>query len=80
MLHFEDIKNNEEIKTYISCADASLIALGYTEHCFAHVRSEVHTSAACLRRRGIFLKHLAIPRARWSLQRSPDICTISEIL
>ena len=37
MIHFEDIKNNEEIKTYISAADRSLLALGYTEHSFAHV-------------------------------------------
>lgn len=48
MLHFEDIKNNEEIKTYISCADASLIALGYTEHCFAHVGSVSETAGYIL--------------------------------
>lgn len=34
---YEDIKNNETIKTYIRKADESLIALGYTEHSFAHV-------------------------------------------
>ena len=34
---FEDIKNAPEIRTYITQADASLIALGYTEHSFAHV-------------------------------------------
>lgn len=34
---FEDIKNSEIIKTYIQKADESLIALGYTEHSFAHV-------------------------------------------
>lgn len=34
---FEDVKNSEEIKTYIRQADASLLALGYTEHSFAHV-------------------------------------------
>ena len=48
MLHFEDIKNNEEIKTYISCADASPIALGYTEHCFAHVGSVSETAGYIL--------------------------------
>lgn len=36
-ISFEDIKNSEEIKTYIRQADKSLIALGYTEHSFAHV-------------------------------------------
>ncbi len=34
---FEDIKNSDEIKTYIRQADASLLTLGYTEHSFAHV-------------------------------------------
>ena len=33
---FEDVKYNEAIKTYIRKADESLIALGYTEHSFAH--------------------------------------------
>ncbi|NDV66456.1 HD domain-containing protein [Bacteroides sp. 224] len=33
---FEDIKHSEEIRTYIKQADASLEALGYTEHSFAH--------------------------------------------
>ena len=37
MLSFEDIKNNADIKTYIRKADESLVALGYTEHSFAHV-------------------------------------------
>ena len=31
------VKNNEEIKTYIRAADASMISLGFTEHSFAHV-------------------------------------------
>lgn len=34
---FEDVKYNEAIRTYIRKADESLIALGYTEHSFAHV-------------------------------------------
>ncbi|MBQ7897599.1 MAG: HD domain-containing protein [Clostridia bacterium] len=37
MITFEDIKKNEEIKTYIKKADESLVSLGYTEHSFAHV-------------------------------------------
>jgi len=37
MLTFEQIKNDPSIKTYISRADESLIALGYTEHSFPHV-------------------------------------------
>ena len=34
---YEQIKQNEAVKTYIRQADASLGALGYTEHSFAHV-------------------------------------------
>lgn len=34
---YEDIRKNEEIKTYIKKADESLGAMGFTEHGFAHV-------------------------------------------
>lgn len=37
MITFKEIKKNQHIKTYIQKADESLIALGYTEHSFAHV-------------------------------------------
>ena len=37
MITFEEIRSNRDIKTYISKADESLKALGYTEHSFAHV-------------------------------------------
>lgn len=34
---YEAVKNDEAVKTYIQKADETLIALGYTEHSFAHV-------------------------------------------
>ena len=37
MVTFEKIKNDRSVKAYISAADESLKALGYTEHSFAHV-------------------------------------------
>lgn len=37
MITFEEIKHNEAINTYIKKADESLVALGFTEHSFAHV-------------------------------------------
>lgn len=37
MLTIEGLKQNEKIRTYIAKADESLIALGFTEHSFAHV-------------------------------------------
>ena len=45
MITFEEIRKNETINTYIKKADASLEALGYTEHNFAHV-TKVATDAA----------------------------------
>ena len=37
MITFDEIRHNDTISTYIRKADESLIALGYTEHSFAHV-------------------------------------------
>ncbi|MGM9662222.1 MAG: HD domain-containing protein [Oscillospiraceae bacterium] len=37
MITFEEIRHNEAINTYIRKADESLVALGFTEHSFAHV-------------------------------------------
>ena len=44
MITFEQVKSNEAIAEYIRSADASLIALGYTEHSFAHVGKVVHAT------------------------------------
>ena len=48
MITYEDVKNNEAIRTYIKAADASLVALGYTEHSFAHVGKVAHDAAEIL--------------------------------
>ncbi len=45
---YQDVKNNQAIKTYIQKADESLIALGYTEHSFAHVTKVAETAADIL--------------------------------
>ena len=37
MLTYKELQKNEGIRTYIAAADASLGALGYTEHSFGHV-------------------------------------------
>ena len=49
MLSYNDIKKDEAIKTYIKAADASLNALGFTEHSFAHVTKVAETAAEILR-------------------------------
>lgn len=45
---FEEIRNNEAVKTYIQKADESLIALGYTEHSFPHVMKVAKTASDIL--------------------------------
>lgn len=45
---YEEIKNNEAINTYIKRADESLVALGYTEHSFAHVTGVAETAGYIL--------------------------------
>ena len=52
MLTFEQIKNNATIRTYIQRADESLIALGYTEHSFAHVTLVAENAAYILQTLG----------------------------
>lgn len=44
MITYEQIKQNEAIRTYIQKADESLAALGYTEHSFAHVTKVAETA------------------------------------
>lgn len=52
MLTIDDIKNNQDIKTYITCADMSLKALGFTEHSFAHVGRVAEMGKYILERTG----------------------------
>ena len=47
MITYEEIKNNQEVRTYIQQADETLKALGFTEHAFAHVE-KVATRAGWL--------------------------------
>ncbi|MBO5725665.1 MAG: HD domain-containing protein [Clostridia bacterium] len=45
---YNELKQNKEIATYIKKADESLLALGYTEHSFAHVGRVADTAANIL--------------------------------
>lgn len=56
MLTYEDLKANESINTYITKADESLLALGYTEHSFAHVTRVAETAKYILKELG-FSEH-----------------------
>ncbi|MBQ7954288.1 MAG: HD domain-containing protein [Lachnospiraceae bacterium] len=46
---FEQIKADENIKSYIRKADESLVALGYTEHSFPHVCKVADTASRILK-------------------------------
>ena len=51
-LTYDEIRKNEEVNTYITRADESLVALGYTEHSFAHVCRVADTAQYILRTLG----------------------------
>lgn len=44
-----EIKSNQEIRTYIAKADETMAAMGFTEHSFAHVTKTAVRAAAILR-------------------------------
>lgn len=62
MITLESIKNVEKIRIYITKADESLIALGYTEHSFAHVGLVSETA-------GYILETLGYPEREVELAR-----------
>ena len=49
---FEEIKHNPIINTYITKADETLAALGFTEHSFAHVTRVADTAQYILKTLG----------------------------
>lgn len=62
MITYKQIKNDQAINTYIKQADASLDALGYTEHSFAHVTRVAVTA-------GDILTSLSYPEREIELAR-----------
>ena len=52
MVTFETVKNDIAIRTYISAADETLAALGYTEHSFPHVTKVAQDAAMILQTLG----------------------------
>lgn len=55
MITYEQIKQNPTIRAYIEKADESLVALGFTEHSFAHVTKVSETA-------GYILSELGYPQ------------------
>jgi metal-dependent HD superfamily phosphatase/phosphodiesterase len=52
LLSYHEIRNDKSIRTYIQRADESLVALGYTEHSFAHVAKVAETAGDILKKLG----------------------------
>lgn len=48
MLTYDIVKNDPEVQVMIQKADEMLTAIGYTEHCFAHVEKVANTACAIL--------------------------------
>ena len=49
---FDQVRRDEEVRAYIEKADAVMIAIGYTEHSFAHVTKVAHTAEQILKALG----------------------------
>lgn len=52
MLTYEEVTKSEAIRTYITRADESLVALGFTEHSFSHVVHVAQTAGYILETMG----------------------------
>ncbi len=75
---FEEIKKNEAVNTYIQKADESLIALGYTEHSFAHVTKVAETAAYILRALGYEERDVELARIAGYLHDIGNLVNRSE--
>ena len=75
---FEEIKKNEAVNTYIQKADESLIALGYTEHSFAHVTKVAETAAYILRALGYEERDIELARIAGYLHDIGNLVNRSE--
>ena len=62
MLNLKDIKEDSAVRAYINAADASLAALGYTEHSFAHVTKVAETAASILETLGYDARTVELAR------------------
>lgn len=62
MVGFEEIKRNEEIRTYIEKGNENLGVLGYTEHAMAHAMRASHTAADILTRLGHDAREIELAR------------------
>ena len=62
MLTYDEVRKDPAIRTYIQRADESLIALGFTEHSFAHVTMVAENAAYVLETLGYPARTVEIAR------------------
>ena len=62
MLTYEELRERPELRTYIEAADASLCAMGYTEHSFPHVTHVAATAAKLLTALGYSEKQIELAK------------------
>lgn len=62
MVTFDQVRQDKDVMTYIKKADETLVALGYTEHAFAHV-------GKCAKEAGELLEQLDYPERTAELAR-----------
>ena len=67
---YETVRNSEEIRTYITQADQSLLARGFTEHSFAHVTRCAEFAARILAQLGYGEHDQELARIRHGLPYS----------
>ena len=75
---YEEIKKNGAIRTYISQADDSLRALGYTEHSFAHVTAVAEGAAYILSTLGFSAREIELVRIAGYLHDIGNLVNRSE--
>ena len=78
MIRLEDLKNNEDVRVLIERADASLKALGYTEHSFAHVTKSAETAGYILRTLGYGEREVELARVAGYLHDIGNLVNRSE--
>ncbi len=62
MITLETLRQNAAVNTYITAADRSLAALGYTEHSFAHVLKVAETAGYILETMGYSAHQVQLAR------------------
>ena len=62
LVTYDDVKKNERINTYIKKADESLLAMGFTEHSFAHVTKVANNAGMILEKLGYSKREAELAR------------------